>query len=162
MLSYYYICHTIKYDYAFFERNLDYKKSQSIETVVKYKRALALGFTNLFEALMKKLEVKCKHIEGYCKLMPDRVKYLSYNIDNNTNNDELMNEILFKLLILKYVDYYEKVFYLGNEIMIIIEIPKGFVEFDKKYKLLNLFHKEEINELKPTLYVFKKHFIYIY
>ena len=88
MLSYYYICHTIKYDYAFFERNLDYKKSQSIETVVKYKRALALGFTNLFEALMKKLEVKCKHIEGYCKLMPDRVKYLSYNTDNNTSFNE--------------------------------------------------------------------------
>jgi hypothetical protein len=56
--------------------------------VVKYKRALALGFTNLFEALMKKLEVKCKHIEGYCKLMPDRVKYLSYNTDNNTSFNE--------------------------------------------------------------------------
>ena len=78
----------------------------------------------------------------------DKNIYLHLDL-SETDNDELMNEILFKLLILKYVDYYEKVFYLGNEIMIIIEIPKGFVEFDKKYKLLNLFHKEEINELKP-------------
>ena len=88
MLSYYYICHTIKYDYTFLDRNADYKRSQSIETVIKYKRALALGFTNLFEACMKKLEVKCKHIEGYCKLMPDRVKYLSYNTDNNSSFNE--------------------------------------------------------------------------
>ena len=85
MLSYYYICHTIKYDYAFFERNSDYKKSQSVDTVIKYQRALALGFTNLFEAFMKKLGVKCKHIEGYCKLMPDRVKYISYNTDTNSS-----------------------------------------------------------------------------
>jgi hypothetical protein len=88
MLSYYYICHAIKYDYNFLERNEDYKKSQSIETVIKYKRALSLGFTNLFEAFMKKLEVKCKHIEGYCKLLPDRVKYLTYNTDTNSSFNE--------------------------------------------------------------------------
>ena len=88
MLSYYYICHAIKYDYNFLERNADYKKSQSIETVIKYKRALSLGFTNLFEAFMKKLEVKCKHIEGYCKLLPDRVKYLTYNTDTNSSFNE--------------------------------------------------------------------------
>ena len=85
MLSYYYICHSINYDYKFSSRNIDYKKSQSIESVIKYKRALSLGFTNLFEALMRKLEVKCKHIEGYCKLFPDRVKYLSYNNDTNSS-----------------------------------------------------------------------------
>ena len=47
-----------------------------------------LGFTYLFEAFMKKLEVKCKHIEGYCKLTPDRVKYLSYNRDTNSSFNE--------------------------------------------------------------------------
>lgn len=88
MMSFYYICHTIKYDYKYFDRNLDYKKSQSIESVINHKRALALGFTNLFEAFMKKLEVKCKHIEGYCKFMPDRVKYLSYNTDSNSSLNE--------------------------------------------------------------------------
>ena len=77
-------------------------------------------------------------------------KNIYLHIDlSETDNDELMNEILFKLLILKYIDSYEKVFYLGNEINIIIEIPKGFVEFDKKYNLLNLFHKVIINELRP-------------
>lgn len=91
MMVYYYICHQINYDYTFLERNDNYKKSQSIETVYKYKRALSLGFTNLFETLMKKLEVKCKHIEGYCKILPNRIKYLSYanansSRDNNTSN----------------------------------------------------------------------------
>jgi hypothetical protein len=37
---------------------------------------------------MKKLEVKCKHIEGYCKLLPDRVKYLTYNTDTNSSFNE--------------------------------------------------------------------------
>ena len=88
MLSYYYICHTIKYDYKHFDRNVDYKKSQSIEDVIKYRRALSLGFTTLFEALMKKLEVKYKHIEGYCKIMPERVNYISYNTDTNSSFNE--------------------------------------------------------------------------
>ena len=92
MMAYYYICHQINYDYTFLERNEDYKKSQTIGEIFKHKRALALGFTNLFEALMKKLEVKCKHIEGYCKLMPDRIKYLSYNNnEDNSNNNNTSN-----------------------------------------------------------------------
>ena len=91
MLSYYFICHTIKYDYKFSETKLDYKRAQSIETVIKNKKALSLGFTNLFEELMKKLEVKCKHIEGYCKLLPDRVKYISLNTDTNSSfNDSII------------------------------------------------------------------------
>ena len=88
MLSYYFICHTIKYDYKFSESSVNYKKAQSIETVIKNKKGLSLGFTNLFEALMKKLEVKCKHIEGYCKLLPDRVKYLAFNTDTNSSFNE--------------------------------------------------------------------------
>jgi hypothetical protein len=85
MMAYYFICNSISYDYSFLQRNEEYKKSQSIENVFKYKRALALGFTNLFEILMKKLDVKCKHIEGYCKILPDRAIYASYN-DNNNNS----------------------------------------------------------------------------
>ena len=94
MLSYYYICHTIKYDYKYSEWKIDYRKIQSVDTVIKTKKALSLGFTNLFEALMKKLEVKCKHIEGYCKLLPDRVKYLSFNIDTNSsfNDSNIKNK----------------------------------------------------------------------
>lgn len=55
---------------------------------MKTKKALSLGFTNLFETLMKKLEVKCVHIEGYCKLMPDKVKYITFNIDTNSSFNE--------------------------------------------------------------------------
>ena len=68
---------------------------------------------------------------------------------SETDNDDLMNEILFKLIILRYLDSKDEIFYLGNEIHIIIEIPKGFIEFDKKYKILNLFKKIYIDELKP-------------
>ena len=93
MMAYYYICHQINYDYLFFERNDDYKNSQSIEEIFKQKRALALGFTNVFESLMKKLEVKCKHIEGYCKLLPDRIKYLSYNNTEDNNNSSSNNNL---------------------------------------------------------------------
>ena len=78
-MAYYFICHYINYDYNFLERKDDYKASQSVENVFKNKRALSLGFTNLFETFMKKLEIKCKHIEGYCKLLPDRIKYMTYN-----------------------------------------------------------------------------------
>ena len=68
---------------------------------------------------------------------------------SETDNDDLMNEILFKLIILRFLDSNEKIFYLGNDINIIIEIPKGFIEFDKKYKILNLFKKINLDELRP-------------
>jgi len=60
-----------------------------------------------------------------------------------------MNEILLKLIILRFIDSDEKLFYLGYDINLIIEIPKGFIEFDKKYKLLNLFKKIYIDKLRP-------------
>ena len=95
MMVYYFITNYINYDYTFLEHKNDYKKSQSIETVFKYKKALSLGYTNLFETFMKKLGVKCKHIEGYCKLLPDRNVYLSYNNNNNSsiikNNNSIYN-----------------------------------------------------------------------
>ena len=68
---------------------------------------------------------------------------------SETDNDDLMNEILFKLIILRYLDSKDKIYYLGPDIHLIIEIPKGFVEFDKKYKLLNLFKKIYIDKLNP-------------
>ena len=68
---------------------------------------------------------------------------------SETDNDDLMNEILFKLIILRFIDSNEKIFYLGYDIQLIIEIPKGFIEFDKKYKILNLFKKIYIDKLRP-------------
>ena len=91
MMAYYFICTKINYDYTFLERKDEYKKSQSIDSIFKYKRALSLGYTNLFEAFMKKLEVKCKHIEGYCKLLPDRNIYISYSNNINNNSSIIKN-----------------------------------------------------------------------
>ena len=68
---------------------------------------------------------------------------------SETDNDDLMTEILFKLIIMRYLDSNETIYYLGYDVHIIIEIPKGFIEFDKKYKLLNLFKKIYIDKLYP-------------
>ena len=77
-------------------------------------------------------------------------KSLYLHIDlSETDNEDLMNEILFKLIILRYIDSKEKIFYLGNDIHLIIEIPNSFIELDKKYKILNLFKKIYIDKLNP-------------
>ena len=79
---------------------------------------------------------------------------------SETDNDDLMNEILFKLLILRYLDSNEKIYYLGYDINILIEIPNGFCEFDKKYKILSLFkNKIYIEKLKPLRLEENVHFI---
>ena len=63
-------------------------------------------------------------------------KYIYLHIDlSDTDKDELMNEILFKLIILKYLDSNEEIFYLGYDINIIIEIPQGFTDFEKKFRI---------------------------
>ena len=81
-------------------------------------------------------------------LQKGKTTYLHLDL-SETDNDDLMNEILFKLLILRYLDSNEKIYYLGYDIHILIEIPNGFCEFDKKFKILNLFNKTYIKELMP-------------
>ena len=77
-------------------------------------------------------------------------KYIYLHLDlSDTEKDELMNEILFKLIILRYLDSSEEIFYLGHDINIIIEIPQGFFDFKKKFKILNLFKQEYIDKLRP-------------
>ena len=68
---------------------------------------------------------------------------------SETDNDDLMNELLFKLLILRFIDSNDKIFYLGNDINIIIEIPNGFIDFKSKYSLLTLFRNIHIDKLCP-------------
>ena len=68
---------------------------------------------------------------------------------SDTDNDDLLNEILFNITILRYIESNEKLYYLGNDIHLIIEIPKENIEFDKKYKLLSLFNKIHIEKLNP-------------
>ena len=68
---------------------------------------------------------------------------------SETDNDYLMDEILIKLIIMRYLDSSNKIFYLGSEVHIIIELPKGFIDFEEKYKLLKLFNKISIDKLPP-------------
>ena len=68
---------------------------------------------------------------------------------SDTDNEDLMNQILFNLLILRCIDSKEKIFYLGNKIKIFIEIPTGFTNFEEKYKILQLFRKTYIQQLPP-------------
>ena len=87
-------------------------------------------------------------IEKKLDLKQGNLLYLHLDL-SETDNSDLMNEILFKLIILRYIDSNERIYYLGYDINIIIEIPNGFVKFDTKYKLLNKFKKVYIEKLKP-------------
>ena len=66
-----------------------------------------------------------------------------------TDSDDLMNELLFKLLILRFIDSKDKIFYLGNDVNFIIEIPNCFIDFKCKYSLLALFKNIHIEKLCP-------------
>ena len=80
MMAFYFVCHEIKYD---FNPNLNNKNRNKVEFVYQKGKANSLGFTNIFEYFLKKLEIKYKHIEGFCKLLPK---------DNNINNITIKNE----------------------------------------------------------------------
>ena len=114
MMAFYFVCHEIKYDGNYFqlihnENNIIKKQkkiknlrvSQKPENVFKKGKALSIGFTNLFELLLKKMEVKFKHIEGYCKLIPNnniihtnslQFPNLKIQIKNSNNNINNINE----------------------------------------------------------------------
>ena len=81
-------------------------------------------------------------------LKQGKMNYLHLDL-SETDNDDLMVEILFKILILRCIDSKKNIYYLGNDINIMIEIPKGFYKFNEKYKLLNLFHNIHIKKLYP-------------
>ena len=78
---------------------------------------------------------------------PEKI-YLHIDL-SDSDKDELINELLFKLIILRYIDSNDKIFSLNYYINIIIEIPKGFINFQKKYKILNLFKQNYIDKLHP-------------
>ena len=90
LLSYYFICHEIKYDYDFKERNQSLKISQEPENVYESGFGLSLGFTNIFEAILKKLDIRFMHIEGYCKYLPKENKIYM----NNLNTSKKANKSL--------------------------------------------------------------------
>ena len=123
-----------------------YGKTTEIKYKVKEKNGdyyyLPIGGTlsvNFLIKTLEKLEIDFSN--------PKKV-YLHIDL-SEPDNDDLMNEILMKLIILKYLYSYEKIFYLGYDINIIIEAPKGFIDFKEKYKILQLFKNKNIDELLP-------------
>ena len=76
----------------------------------------------------------------------DNKNYLHLDLSETDDND-LMNEVLFKLIFLKYIDSEDKIFYIGYDINLIIEIPTGFVDFKEKFIILDLFNKVNIEKL---------------
>ena len=79
MMAYYFVCKEIKFDKECYEEDKETKYNQRPENVFEEGFAVSSGFTNLFELILKKMEIKYKHIDGYCKLMPKKVKKLKRN-----------------------------------------------------------------------------------
>ena len=106
MMAFYFVCHEIKYDSFYYKKNnnvninnnqnkktsFNIKNFQRPDLIYRKGKALSLGFTNLFEYILKRMEIKYKHLEGYCKLIPKNVKLnpytnnLNQTINNNTSN----------------------------------------------------------------------------
>ena len=75
--------------------------------------------------------------------------YLHINLSESENKD-LMDEVLFKLLVLRFIESKNKYFYLSHDINIIIEIPTGFSNFEDEYKILKIFkNRIKIDKLLP-------------
>ena len=130
-------------------------------------------YSSIFPGYGKTTEIryKVKNLNGYYYYLPisgstsrnyiinnlkdlrldlnkEKTKYLHIDL-SEVDNEDLMNEILFKLIILRYLDSKEKIFYLGNDIKIILEISNNFFDFEEKFKILTLFKKIYIDKLNP-------------
>ena len=79
MMAFYFVCKEIKFDKNCYEEDKETKYNQRPENVFEEGFAVSLGFTNLFELILKKMEIKYKHIDGYCKLMPKKSKNVKKN-----------------------------------------------------------------------------------
>ena len=72
MMAFYYVCKEIKFDKEVYDNNEETKSNQQPMNVYDEGYAVSSGFTNLFEYILRRMEIKFKHIEGYCKLMPKK------------------------------------------------------------------------------------------
>ena len=84
------------------------------------------------------------------KINMNNIKNVYLHLDlSDTDNNDLMSEVLFELIILRYLISNNKIFYLGYDMNIIIEIPQGFVDYLEKYRILTLFKRVFIEKLNP-------------
>ena len=72
MMAFYFVCKEIKFDKECYNNNEETKFNQKPINVYDEGMGVSSGFTNLFEYILKKMEIKYKHIDGYCKLLPKK------------------------------------------------------------------------------------------
>ena len=86
------------------------------------------------------------------KDLPDmsdlKKKYLIHFDITQTKEVILLNEFIFKLLILRKLDIYEDAKYLGENVEIIFEVPNDFQNYDKEINILSFVNKFEISEVE--------------
>jgi len=95
MMVFYFLAHEIKYlknNDTITNKNL--KTSQKPENIFESKKALSIGFTNFFEYFLKRMEIRYKHIEGYCKLIPKNNSRFMTNINEPNNPNNILNNNL--------------------------------------------------------------------
>ena len=68
---------------------------------------------------------------------------------NQTNLISLLKDFLFKLLILKFYDYNNDIFYLGDNIKIILELHSDFINYISLIPFLSMFEIESIGKIYP-------------
>ena len=100
MMAFYFVCKEIKFDKESYDSDEEAKSVQTPMNVYDEGLAVSAGFTNLFEYILKKMEIKFKHIDGYCKLMPKKkpIKKLKQNkklnrVQSAKNFSEKINEL---------------------------------------------------------------------
>ena len=100
-MAFYFVCKEIKFDKDCFDNNEETKFNQKPENVFDEGLAVSSGFTNLFEYILKKMEVKFKHIDGYCKLIPkkqfEKFKKNHKKALNRIQSARNINEEIYKL-----------------------------------------------------------------
>ena len=99
MMAFYFVCKEIKFDQECYNNNEEMNSDQSPIKVYEDGLALSSGFTNLFEYILKKMEIKFKHIDGYCKIMPKKnpIKKLKQKKLNRVQSAKNFNEKINEL-----------------------------------------------------------------
>ena len=71
----------------------------------------------------------------------------------DTEKIDLTMEFLFSILITKIYGQSDDIFYLPDNVEIMVEIPNGFIDFMKKFPILDIFNKKELklNNLEPLI-----------
>ena len=86
-MAFYFVCKEIKFDKECYNNDEETRINPKPEKVFDEGLAVSSGFTNIFEYILKRMEIKFKHINGYCKLMPKK------------NNNKKFKKIKLKNLI---------------------------------------------------------------